>query len=398
MAVNVASLSLKPNIIHIIADDLGWAQLGYHNEVAATLGEVKTPIIDQLIKLEALELDRFYTEKICSPSRCSFQTGRLGIHVNAQNIPPNFHNPFDKISGYQGAPLFMSTIAEMLRSSGYSTHLVGKWDIGMATDDHTPAARGYDTFLGYFHHTNDYWSHSEGTCSDNISRDPGVNKEVDSTTVGMYDLWRSNLTYNGPAYELTNGADCSDANQSPDGQICRYEDDILLDEVLKVISTHDKTHASSTPLFLVYTMHLVHFPLEVPQQQLNDFSYIDNPFRQRMAAMTNLIDQYVGQIVDSLKSIPGMWENSIVVFHGDNGGDIFCVDTCAGNNYPLRGGKFSTWEGGIRSPVRRKLYYIMYKFIYFYCINRYHHKGICNRWRGPCATPRTEEHRADSHR
>lgn len=358
--------STKPHIIHIIADDLGWAELGYHNTLARSLGQIKTPVIDDLIKNEALELDRFYAEKICSPSRSSFQTGRLGIHVNTQNVAPNVHNLKDPVGGYQGAPLGMSTVAEVLQSAGYSTHLVGKWDVGMATPQHSPTARGYSTFLGYFHHANDYWSMNEGTCSahfDETSSDNSVGESSDASDLSkpraVKDLWRSNATYDGPAFDLENGPSCSQSNQSPGGEVCRYEDDIFVKEVLSIISTHE----ASIPLFLVYSMHLTHFPLEAPQSQLDTFAFVDSPLRQRMSAMTNLVDQYVGQVVASLRA-SGLWNNTLLVFHGDNGGEIIFGESCAGNNYPLRGGKFSHWEGGIRCPVSTHIHKIYSKILF----------------------------------
>ena len=81
----VKAASRSPHIVHILLDDLGWAEVGYHNLVAKHAGDIKTPNIDALAK-NGLELDRFYAEKICSPSRSSLQTGRFGIHVNVQNV------------------------------------------------------------------------------------------------------------------------------------------------------------------------------------------------------------------------------------------------------------------------------------------------------------------------
>lgn len=354
LSADVQKPASKPHIVHIIADDLGWAALGYHNPVGKSLGEIKTPVIDDLIKNEAVELDRFYAEKICSPSRSSFQTGRLGIHVNTQNVPPDFHNPEDPVGGYQGAPLFMTTVAEVLQSAGYSTHLVGKWDVGMATSQHKPTSRGYSTFLGYFHHANDYWSMEEGTCASHFDN-TNLNESVIEVSKprAVKDLWRTNATYDGPAFEFENGPSCSQSNQSPEGEVCRYEDDIFLQEVLGILTSHD----SLVPLFLVYSMHLTHFPLEAPQSQLDAFSFVDSPLRQRMNAMTNLVDQYVGQVVSTLRNT-GLWDNTVLVFHGDNGGEIIFGESCAGNNYPLRGGKFSHWEGGIRCPVGAMYLYL----------------------------------------
>jgi arylsulfatase A-like enzyme len=96
--------STRPHIIHILADDIGWAEVGYHNPVAKLSGDIRTPNIDALVT-KGLELDRFYAEKICSPTRSSLQTGRFGIHVNVQNVFPDISNPNDVVGGYQ-VPFF----------------------------------------------------------------------------------------------------------------------------------------------------------------------------------------------------------------------------------------------------------------------------------------------------
>lgn len=129
--------------------------MGYHNLEAGD--DIKTPNIDRLVA-NGLELNRMYADRICSPSRSSLQTGRLPIHVNVQNVFPEVHNPSDLEGGYQGIPVSMTGMAEVLRSAGYRTHAVGKWDVGMATEKHSPWSRGYETWLGYWHHSNDYWS------------------------------------------------------------------------------------------------------------------------------------------------------------------------------------------------------------------------------------------------
>ena len=85
----------RPHIIHILVDDLGWAELGYHRHDDEA--DVNTSFIDELVRTESLELDRFYTHKICSPSRCAIQTGRAPIHVNVQNVKPEVRNENDPI-------------------------------------------------------------------------------------------------------------------------------------------------------------------------------------------------------------------------------------------------------------------------------------------------------------
>ena len=145
----------KPHIVMILVDDWGWANVGYHRDTPTK--EVQTPNFDSLCK-QGVELDQHYAYKFCSPSRSSLMSGRLPIHVNILNAAPNIHNPDDPVSGFAAIPRNMTGIASKLKLAGYATHHVGKWDAGMATPDHTPTGRGFDTTFGYFHHDNDYYT------------------------------------------------------------------------------------------------------------------------------------------------------------------------------------------------------------------------------------------------
>jgi arylsulfatase A-like enzyme len=118
--------AVKPNLMFVLLDDWGYANLGLHNPGNP---EIVTPNMDKLISEEGLELSRNYVFKYCSPSRCALQSGRNPIHVNVVNSPMSQHNEVaDPIGGYQGIPLNMSTISGKLKSAGYATHAVGKWN------------------------------------------------------------------------------------------------------------------------------------------------------------------------------------------------------------------------------------------------------------------------------
>jgi len=317
-----------PHIIHILADDYGWADVGYHRQptVDGSPPDVQTPNIDALAH-GGIELDRFYVYKICAPSRSALQSGRNPTHVNVQNVLPECTNDKDDIGGYQGIPVNMTGIASHMKRAGYRTHMVGKWDVGMATEGHHPRARGWESWLGYWHHANDYWQHTVQTC--------GQKK--------MKDLWQYNATFDGPATHLANGPSCSQETQDPANETCIFEEKVLTDAVKKVINEHDL----SEPLFLLWSMHLVHMPLQVPQKYLDKFSFIKNSYRQLNHAMSNYMDEQLGEVIALLKQRE-IWDNALVVFHSDNGGEIMAAGICGGNNWPLRGGKFSNFEGGIR--------------------------------------------------
>mmetsp|Transcript_14657 Transcript_14657/g.16265 ORF Transcript_14657/g.16265 Transcript_14657/m.16265 type:complete len:533 (+) Transcript_14657:62-1660(+) len=307
----------KPHVVFLLIDDYGWANVGYHRDPPTE--EVQTPNIDALVA-EGIELDRHYVFKYCSPTRSAIQSGRNPIHVNVLNIPPTYYNASDPVSGFQGIPRNMTGIAEKMKSAGYATHMAGKWDAGMATPDHSPLGRGYQTSLHYFHHENDYWTYYVARCSQE----------------NIVDLWHTDE----PAKSLTNPKTCSQENQASD---CVYEDELFEQYVFDVLDNHDP----STPLFLFWAPHSIHTPLEVPKEYVDKFSFIDNKSRRMYHAMVNFIDSRIGMIVNKLKE-KGMYEDTLIVMSADNGGPIYGNGTSGGNNWPLRGGKVSNFEGGVR--------------------------------------------------
>ena len=160
----------------------------------------------------------------------------------------------------------MTGMAVHMKAGGYRTHFVGKWDVGMATPHHTPRARGYDTFLGYWHHSNDYWSMDEGACSGAPVKDIWrQNSSTLSSPSAASAASAASASYIGaPATDLVNGASCSQTNQTPVGdERCVFEDDVLAAEVIDIITHYNVSDVSAAPLFLFWSMHLVHMPLQV---------------------------------------------------------------------------------------------------------------------------------------
>ena len=302
-AVTQSKQANKPHIMYMLVDDWGWADVGYHRDPPTK--EVVTPNIDSLVKT-GLELDQYYVFQFCSPSRSSLLTGRLPIHVNDLNLPPGHYNPKDPVSGYAGIPRNMTGIAEKMKEAGYATHMVGKWHAGMATPDHIPTGRGFSTSYGYLTGVNDYYTEQNGHCN----------------TTPIVDLWNIDR----PANE-DNGTE--------------YEEALFKEHLLNVVSKHDP----STPLFLYYTPHIAHNPLEVPQNYENMFSFIDDHDRRIYHAMVKYLDDIVGELIELLKS-KGIWDNLLFVTSSDNGGPIY--PNGGANNFPLKGGKVSDWQGGVR--------------------------------------------------
>lgn len=325
------SVPKLPHILFVIVDDFGWAEVGYHREIATK--EVQTPTIDNLVK-EGIELNRHYVHMMCTPSRASFQSGRLPVHVLTQ-----LAGPCDK----NGAiPRNITGIAAKLKKAGYITHQVGKWDCGMATPHHTPQGRGYDTSLTYFSHGNWMWTEAEWRGS--------YNNRHDIPNPGIIDFWDTDR----PAIHL-NGTG--------------YEEYIFRDRILDILHNHD----ASKPLFLQYDSKVAHYPLQAPQMYQEKFNFIDQDNRRTYHAMVNFLDDQLLNITETMKQL-GLWENTLMVLSSDNGGFVkaergpcnttnydphapnrdsghgtACFNGEAGaNNYPLRGGKYSNFEGGIR--------------------------------------------------
>ena len=293
----------KPHIIFMMVDDWGWANVGYHRNPPTS--EVVTPNIDSLVK-DGLELDQHYAYQFCSPSRSSFLSGRLPIHVNDLNKALDFYNPDDPVSGFAGIPRNMTGIATKLKAAGYATHQVGKWHAGGATPDHIPTGRGFDTSFGYFSAANDYYTEVDGICNN----------------TAIVDLWDTDKPATG-----VNGT-------GPDN----YEEALFAERVMQVLENHDP----STPLFLYYAPHIAHRPLQVPDRYAQKFSFIDDQHRQYYHAMIEYLDEVVGNVTKALKQHK-LWNNLLFVTSADNGGPLGSA-----NNYPMKGGKFSDWQGGIR--------------------------------------------------
>lgn len=330
----VGSFTVLPPSPLLPKDDYGWNNIGIHARSQANAYEIQTPNMDDLAAT-GITLERHYTFHFCSPSRSAFHTGRNPIHVNVLNSDLAAANVTDPVSGFAGIPRNMTTIAAKLKEAGYATAAAGKWHLGLATPDHTPLARGYDDSLIYWSGSNGYWTDEcTGWCGG---------------SVGTVDLWLGNSSsgYNGPAFGMNNSVACSQANQSAG---CVYEDELLTRFSLDVLA---KAARANKPQFLYFAPHSVHvsamgLQLEVPAAQEAKFANItDSAFRRKYAAMTNLVDSQIGRLVDALKST-NMWDNTLLVLSADNGGLVIADGFGGANNYPLRGGKQTNFEGGVR--------------------------------------------------
>ncbi|CAK0817376.1 unnamed protein product [Prorocentrum cordatum] len=364
----VAAQNAKPHVLLLLADDYGWANWGIHNtgtgpQDKQLQAEIHTPSLDKLAT-EGVRLDRHYTFRICSPSRSSLMSGRLPMHVNWMNTGITSNNPKDPVSGSAGIPRNMTGMAAKMKEAGYRTHMVGKWDAGAATPQHTPWGRGFESFFGYMQHANDYWNEGIGftavgevdVCLDkfvdfsfyNETFKGGVSAEI-AAEMGCLKDTAYNHSRTVELLPQVSPTGC--VNESyclPDS--C-YEEAMLRQRCLQIIEQHDL----SEPLFLFFAPHLMHTPLQVPDRYLTKIDKMvtdagaqpfDSSNRRLYAAMVLYLDETIGAVVDAMKT-KGMWDNTLVIFTSDNGGPIY--EPGAANNYPLKGGKYSDWEGGIRT-------------------------------------------------
>eukprot|EP00105_Crassostrea_gigas_P003469 XP_011416316.1 PREDICTED: arylsulfatase B [Crassostrea gigas] len=274
----------SPHILFIVADDLGWNDVGYHNPA------MKTPNIDKLAR-EGLILNQTYFQPLCSPSRHAFMTGYYPYRAGLQHL---VIMPWQPVC----SPLNMKFLPQRLKDLGYATHMVGKWHLGMCNWDCTPTYRGFDSFFGFYHAKADYYSHISYKYLD--YRD---NEKPVKNLNGTY----STFTFTSRAQDII------------------------------------KKHNSSQPLFLYMAFPIPHEPLQVPQQYEDMYPNTMSKGRRQYSGMVSALDEAIGNITDQLRE-SGMYDDTLIVFTSDNGGSPMDY----GNNYPLRGAKFTVYEGGTR--------------------------------------------------
>ncbi|XP_065213376.1 arylsulfatase B-like [Planococcus citri] len=304
----VLSSTGKPHIITIIADDLGWNDVGFHGS-----DQIPTPNIDALA-YNGLILNRHYTQPTCTPSRAALMTGKYPIRLGLQGQPIT---PNVKV----GLPLTEKILPQHLKDLGYVTRLIGKWHLGHYTYDFTPTKRGFDSHFGYYN----------GWIRYNDSVLTAGNKKWG------YDAWNNH-------------------DRAADRFKGKYATDVFTEEAVNIIKNHD----TSTPLFLDVSHVAVHAGfnnlLQVRNEQENNerFANIEDQHRRLFAGVLTALDESVGKLMVALDE-KNMLENSIILFIADNGGATM---ESAGNekskfknsasNWPLRGMKSSITEGGVR--------------------------------------------------
>ena len=248
----------KPNIVFILADDLGFNDVGYHGS------KIKTPNIDKLAS-EGVRLEQFYVQPVCSPTRSSLMTGRYPMRYGLQ---VGVVRPW---ADY-GLPLEERTLAQALKDAGYKTAICGKWHLGHLNSKYLPTARGFDHQYGHYNGALDYFTHI---------RDKGLDWHRDDE----------------PLHE--------------EG----YTTDLLADESVRLIEQHDV----SRRMFLYVPFNAVHSPFQVPEPYIDMYKHIKAKNRRIYAGMVTCMDDAIGRIITALDK-RSMKRNTLIIFCSDNGG------------------------------------------------------------------------------
>lgn len=280
----------RPNIVVILADDMGYGDVGVHGAT-----DIATPNIDALANSGVRFTDAYVSSPYCSPSRAGLLTGRypqrFGYEFNVLPIPPHAD---------AGLPADQPTIAERLRAVGYRTAVIGKWHLGSAERFH-PLARGFDEFYGFL----------SGQHSYSDAGPPG------------------DPIYDGRTPVATTS----------------YLTDAFADRAVAFIKRE-----KDRPFFLYLSFNAPHQPLQATPGYLQRVSGIEDPLRRTYAAMTIALDDAVGKTLAALHA-EGLDQKTLVFFLNDNGGPtVWSTGVNGSSNRPLRGSKRQTWEGGIRVP------------------------------------------------
>jgi arylsulfatase A-like enzyme len=289
-----AQQSAPPNIVYIVADDLGWKDVGFHGS------DIRTPNIDRLAQTGA-RLEQFYVQPMCTPTRAALMTGRYPLRYGLQTlvIPASLS---------YGLPTDEWLLPQMLKEADYTTAIIGKWHLGHAKREFWPKQRGFDYQYGAQLGEIDYYTHAVG---------------------GKTDWYRDNKLVHEKGYVTT----------------------LLGNDAVRFIDRQN----SKKPFFMYLAFTAPHTPFQAPQEYLDRYKDIADPNRRAYAAMITAMDDQIGKVVQALDK-RGLRQNTLIVFHSDNGGnqsahlagETEVKGALPASNGPFRGGKGDLYEGGTR--------------------------------------------------
>jgi arylsulfatase A-like enzyme len=280
----------KPNILVILADDLGYADVGFNG-----CKDIPTPNLDTLAKSGVRCTSGYVTHPFCSPTRAGLLTGRYQQRFGHENNPAWLPQ-----STVAGLPLSQTTLPQVLKTAGHVTGCVGKWHLGAHPQFH-PNRLGFDEYFGLLGGGHVYLPGAKGS--------------------GEYQI---PMDRNGKSEPLT-----------------EYLTAVLAREGSSFITRH-KGH----PWFLYLTFNAPHTPLQVTDPLMERVKHISDQTRRSYAGLVVSLDDAVGEVMKALKE-SGQQQNTLVFFLSDNGGPVSVTHS---DNTPLRGAKGDVFEGGIRVP------------------------------------------------
>ena len=290
-----APAAAKPNILYILADDLGWKDVGFHGS------DIRTPNIDKLAAA-GTQFSQFYVQPFCTPTRACLMTGRYPFRYGLQTLViPS--------AGLYGLPTDEVTLPQTLKEAGYETAIIGKWHLGHADRKYWPKQRGFDYQYGPLIGEIDYFTHEQH---------------------GVLDWYKNNEPLKEEGYSTT----------------------LIGNEAVKYIGERD----ASKPFYLYLTFNAPHTPYQAPQEYLDKYKNIAEPSRRAYAAMIDAMDEQIGRVLEALDK-KKLRENTLIVFHSDNGGTRNAMFSGEGDkskmvvpcdNGSYREGKGTLYEGGTR--------------------------------------------------
>lgn len=317
----------QPNIVVLLADDLGYAELGCQGNT-----DIPTPHIDSIAKNGIRFTSGYVTGPNCSPSRAGFLTGRIPTRFGYEFNPIGASNEDPDI----GLPAGETTIAEALHDGGYTTGLIGKWHQGGTAKFH-PFRQGFDEFFGFTHEGHYFVPPPYKGVTTLLRRKtlPGGGEGLWSGNKGLH--YHTKMGNNEPDYDANNPI----IRGGQPVEEPAYLTDAFTREAVDFIDRHD-----DKPFFLYLAYSAVHSPLQGAESYMEKFSHIENLQRRIFAAMLANMDDSVGAVLEKLRQA-GLEENTLVFFLGDNGGP---TRELTSSNLPLRGEKGQMYEGAVRVP------------------------------------------------
>lgn len=326
--VRATDLPRRPNILFIVADDLGYGELGSYGG-----REIPTPHIDRLAAEGTRFTEGYVTASFCAPSRAALLTGRYQTRFGYESNPTGALNADPRI----GLPVGQRTLADHLRGTGYATALVGKWHLGGTPPFH-PQRRGFDEFFGFLHEGHTYvpppWPGVTSWLRRTALPDGGKGRW---TSPDGRIIWTTHMGRNEPDYNADNPL----LRDSQPVQETAHLTEAFTREACDFITRH-----RAQPFFLYLAYNAVHSPLQADNRYLAKFAHIPDIHRRIFAALLAQLDDSIGTVLARLRECD-LERDTLVVFLVDNGG---ATRELTSSNAPLRGEKGSLFEGGIRVP------------------------------------------------